>query len=343
MQPILDLTGKPAGYSSACLGKRLDWRAYAKLTATKNTNKNQRVMVEVRPFEFVTAVTPPDPMAAASYVIDEATTSGNRTIPEGAVLRPRVSKPRPEPRPVTQYWLGRKCIFPMRYTDPLRHWRGWKPKPSQQASQTMLTLLRPLSALSRPRFYFASQALTALLKAPVVRRVPLAEEHTAGRLSARHMNGADWFANMHSQEVGISEGMRCSSGGEKIDCSVRDPLALWPAEASADASIRLRSRFRTLGPLARIVWRALNGAEMADLAPAWNFAQRNKAEAGRIRLRAGLEICARMAEREVDRLPAWEVLEVMQAACSECAKLEATRRIRVPKPANDNTPQRIAA
>jgi hypothetical protein len=82
---------------------------------------------------------------------------------------------------------------------------------------------------------------------------------------------------------------------------------------------------------------------MADLAPAWRFPQRNMAEAGRIRLRAGLELCARMAEREVDRLPAREVLEVVQAACAECAKLEATRRMRVLIPANDNIPLRRAA
>jgi hypothetical protein len=89
---------------------------------------------------------------------------------------------------------------------------------------------------------------------------------------------------------------------------------------------------------------------MADLAPAWKFSQRNRAEAGRIRLRAGLELCARMAEREVDRMPHWEVLEVVRAAAAECTKLEATRRMRVPIPANDNRrvrfaeiPQRIAA
>jgi hypothetical protein len=85
---------------------------------------------------------------------------------------------------------------------------------------------------------------------------------------------------------------------------------------------------------------------MAELAPAWPFPQRNKAEAGRIRLRAGLELCARMAEREVDRLPLWEVLQVTQAACAECMKLEATRRMRVLIPANDNwheIQRRIAA
>jgi hypothetical protein len=159
------------------------------------------------------------------------------------------------------------------------------------------------------------------------------------------MSAADWFQRdiLASASARVDGVRRRSPSGEMVPCGSRNPLDLWPAEAAADRAIRLRWRFRTLGPLARIVWRALNGAEMADLAPAWRFPQRNMAEAGRIRLRAGLELCARMAEREVDRLPAREVLEVVQAACAECAKLEATRRMRVLIPANDNIPLRRAA
>jgi hypothetical protein len=159
------------------------------------------------------------------------------------------------------------------------------------------------------------------------------------------MSAVDWFQrDILASTSARVDGVRMRSpSGEMAPCGSRNPLDLWPAEAVADRAIRLRWRFRTLGPLARIVWRALQGAEMADLAPAWPFPQRHKAEAGRIRLRAGLELCARMSERDVDRLPLWEVLQVTQAACTECMKLEATRRMRVPRPANDNFPQRIAA
>ncbi|MFC3322143.1 hypothetical protein [Mesorhizobium cantuariense] len=202
----------------------------------------------------------------------------------------------------------------------------------------MLELLRPLSALSKARFYMASESITAAVKAPVVHRTPLAEEHSSGRLSARHITAADWFsADIEANASVTGEGvMRRNSSGSMAPSGSRDPLALWPAEAAADASLRIRLRFRTLGRLANVVVAALQGGEMRDLAPAWNFSQRNKADAGRIRLRAALEICARMAEREVDWLPRWEVTEIAQAACSQCSKLEATRRMRVLRPANDN-------
>lgn len=270
-------------------------------------------------------------------------------IPEGAVLRVRKPRPYREPLQLPIYWLGRPARFAKRYTDPARENRGFPKRPSTSvisaAGKPLRALLRPLSATTLARHHIASVAVPeGVLRAPIVRRNPFAEEIVAGRISARHVNAADWFTNMHREEAVRSEGMRSSSGGgEKVDCSVRDPLALWPSEAAADRAIRLRHRFRTLGPLAHIIWRALQGAEMAELAPAWPFPQRNRAEAGRIRLRAGLELCALMAERETDRLPQWEVLQVTQAACAECQKLEATRRMRVLIPANDNTPRRIAA
>ncbi|WP_315920156.1 hypothetical protein [Mesorhizobium sp. SP-1A] len=302
MQPILDLTGRPAGYFGATLGKRISWQAFAQLT--------------------------------------------DRPIPPGAYIRPKINRPRPEPRPQPSYWLGRERRFPRRYTDHTRFWKGWPSKAAEAASRPLQALLRPLSATSFARTALAAVAVPdALVKAPAARRNPLAEEHTAGRISGRHINAADWFAtDIHATASARASGVRMrTSSGAMVPCGSRDPLALWPAEAAADTAIRLRHRFRTLGPLARIVWRALNGADMAELAPAWQFPQRHKAEAGRIRLRAGLELCARMAERDVDRLPLWEVLEVTRAACAECTRLEATRRMRVLIPANDNIPQRIAA
>ncbi|MER9687145.1 hypothetical protein [Mesorhizobium sp. M0139] len=269
-----------------------------------------------------------------------------RPIPAGATVRRKQPRQRPEPRPVDQYWLGRLCTFAKRYTDPLRRWRGWKPKPPEQATVPFLVLLAPLSATILARHYFASfVAPEAAIRAPIAPRRPLAEEHVAGRISARHVNGADWFQrDIEASGSALVDGMRMrTSSGEMVPSGSRDPESLWPAEASADRAIRLRGRFRTLGPLAHIVWRALNGAEMADLAPVWNLPQRHVAEAGRIRLRAGLELCARMAEREVDCLSQWEVLEVVRQARDECAKLEARRRMRVLIPANDNCRQRNAA
>lgn len=270
----------------------------------------------------------------------------DRPIPPSAVLRRKQPRPCPEPRPEPQYWLDRLCRFARRYTDPTRHWRGWKPKPPEQATVPFLVLLAPLSATALARHHIASLAApAAAVQAHVARRRPLAEEHVAGRVSARCVNAADWFQRDIEASAGaLVDGVRMrTSTGEMVPSGSRDPESLWPVEAAADRAIRLRSRFRTLGPLARLVWQALNGAEMADLAPAWPLPQRHRAEAGRIRLRAGLELCARMAERMVDHLPQWEILEVVQAACDQCTKLEATRRIRVLNPANDNIPQRIAA
>ena len=98
-----------------------------------------------------------------------------------------------------------------------------------------------------------------------------------------------------------------------------------------------------MGSLAHILLRALDGVEMRDLAPAWSIPQRHLAEAGRIRLRAALEVCARMQERGVERLPWREVHKITTAACAECERLVSTRRMRVLRPDNDNTPIRKAA
>ncbi len=263
-----------------------------------------------------------------------------RPIPAGARLRAATPPRRVAPRPAPVFWLGRKCRFPKRYSDPTRENRGNPRRPAvQAASKPMAALLRPLSAKDTARTAIAHIAAPV----PPVRhaaamRLPLAEEHTAGRLSARHVNAADWFEReLHADDA--PQPLAPASGGIVVD-STRDPLALFPIEAAADAAIRVRHRFRSLGGLARVVVKALEGAEMRDLAPAWAIPQRALAEAGRIRLRAALELCARMAEREVDKLPLWETLEVARAACAECSKLEAKRKLRAD---NDNVPMRIAA
>lgn len=267
-----------------------------------------------------------------------------RPIPAGARLRPATPPRRVRLRDVDVFWLGRLCRFPSRYTDPSRQNRGNPRRPAAQAaSKPMWALLRPLSARDTARTAIAHVSAPV---PPVGRampmRSPLAEEHTQGRLSARHISAADWFM----RELHADDGphpLAPASGGIVVD-STRDPLALFPIEAAADTAIRVRHRFRSLGGLARIVVRALEGAEMRELAPAWPIPKRHRAEAGRIRLRAALELCARMAERETDKLPLWETLEVARAACAECATLEAKRAIRaVPAAANDNTPMRVAA
>jgi hypothetical protein len=312
MEEILDLTGQPARFDGALRGKRVSWQAFRELTRTDER---------------------PD----------------GCPIPPGATLRTHKPRARSELRPPKEYWLGRECVFPQRMSDPTRRWKGWPVIAAEIASKPLRALLKPLSASATARHYIASVAVPlADPGRPIARRNPLAEEHAAGRIDTRLISAADWF----SQEILASANAKVSgvrmrtSTGAMTAYGSRNPLDLWPAEASADRAIRLRWRFRTLGPLARIVWRALQGEEMADLAPAWRFPQRHIAEAGRIRLRAGLELCARMAEREVDRLPQWEVLEVAQAACAECMKLEATRRMRTLRPANDNNiqmPQRVSA
>ncbi|MHA6641833.1 hypothetical protein [Mesorhizobium sp. A623] len=346
---ITDLTGRHARFDGAYRGKRISWQAFREVTRTPSGEAGRRAMVRVAPHWYVNVTSAAEIGLAGSVAYAIAATSIGRPdgcpIPPGAYERPKLKRPRPEPRPKPQYWMGRERRFPHRWSDPTRFWKGWAPKSTEAASKPMSALLRPLSATALARTAIASATAPApIQRASIARRNSLAEEHTAGRLSARHVTALDWFTNMHREDLSRSEGMRSSSGGsEKVDCSVRDPLALWPAEAEADRAIRLRWRFRTLGPLARIVWRALNGAEMADLAPAWRFSQRNTAEAGRIRLRAGLELCAIMAERDVDRLPMREVLAVVQAACAECARLETTRRMRVLIPANDNKFQRMVA
>ncbi|UVK44833.1 hypothetical protein BPNPMPFG_000298 [Mesorhizobium sp. AR07] len=344
MEQILDLTGLPARFDGALRGKRIAWQAFAELTGADEA-AGVSTMIEFARDQYCAEGVRPIMSGGSEYVRQTGALAA-RPIPEGATLRRKLPRPCPEPRPKPQYWLGRMCTFARRYTDPTRRWRGWKPRPPEQATVPFLALLAPLSATALAKHYIASLAVPkVVIRAPVARRRPIAEEHVAGRLSARHVNAADWFQrDIEAGSSAFVDGARMrTSSGEMVPSGSRDPESLWPAEASADRAIRLRSRFRTLGPLAMIVWRALQGAEMAELAPAWKFPQRYVAAAGRIRLRAGLELCARMAEREVDRLAQWEVLEVASSACDECSKLEAKRRMRVLIPANDNNRQCIAA
>jgi hypothetical protein len=301
-------------------------------------------MVEVAPCQFLNSATAKAlglAPCSPSYEIDSTLSGGTRPIPEGATLRPKA------PRPPRIHYLPASDDFPKSYMDSTKRWRGWSVRPAKADGVPLAVLAQPLSAKAAARTVFVSEAIArpGVAARGVARRLPLSEEHTAGRLSSRHIDGADWFeAAVTIAASATVEGVRMrTSSGEMVPCGSRDPEALWPAEAIADRSIRLRRRFLTLGPLARIVVRALQGAEMSDLAPSGNFPQRLIAEAGRIRLRAGLELCTRMAEREVDRLPAWEVLKVVREASAECHKLEATRRMRVLVAANDNTPRRAVA
>lgn len=342
--PTTDTTGKPARHDGALRGRRVSWQEFPGLAPTRAA-ASTATMVEFAPAQFC-AEGVARPMAGGRRY--ERTEQGGSdlawTIPPGARLRAAQPPRRVEPRQVDVFWLGRLARFPERYTDPTRDNRG-NPRRSRAmaAGMPMSELLRPLSATDTARTAIAhiAAAVRPVRTAPM--RLPMAEEHQQCRLSARHVNAADWFqSELEAQATAKAEGTRrrTPSGGMSAYGN-RDPLALWPAEAAADTAIRVRHRFRSLGGLARIVVKALEGAEMRSLAPAWPIPQRNLAEAGRIRLRAGLELCARMAERETDRLPLWETLEVARAACTECATLEAKRKLRVA--ANDNVPMRIAA
>ena len=302
---VLDLTGRPVIHSSKLPGRRISWQEFAKLT--------------------------------------------DRPIPAGAVMRPPVQPEKAEPLPKPEYWLGRLCRFPMRWSDSRYRWRGWTIATPEPAERSMAELLRPLSAKAAPRHWCITAREPV---ARVARRFPLTEECVSERLSPRHAAAAEWFfASLTDEAAELVGGARCSKpqsndeygGGGMVPMWSRNPLALWPTEIAWEQHHRLRKRFRTLGMLTHILLRALAGAEMRDLAPAWSIPQRHLAEAGRIRLRAALELCARMQDRKTDTIPHREVLQIVQAACAECERLVATRRMRALRPANDNTPIRKAA
>lgn len=306
---IADLTGRPVRQDGAYRGRRVSWQEFAELTG--------------------------------------------RPVPEGARLRAAKPRAAPQPRQEDVYWLGRLARFPERYTDPARDNRGNPRRPAAQAAgRPMAALLRPLSAKDTARTAIAHMAAPVPPARPAPMRMPLVEEHTQGRISPRHAAGAEWFlASLTGEAAELVGGARRSEpqsndeygGGGMVPMWSRDPLAPWPTEIAWEQHHRLRKRFRTLGMLTHILLRALAGAEMRDLAPAWPLPQRHRAEAGRIRLRAALELCARMQDRKTDTIPHREVLQIVQAACADCERLVATRRIRALRPANDNTQIRKAA
>lgn len=256
---------------------------------------------------------------------------------------------KPEPLPQPESWLdGRLCRFPMRWSDSRYRWRGWTVAKPEPETTPMAELLRPLSAKATAR-HWRDYADEPALRA--VRRFPLMEEFAAGRISDRHHRGAMWFfGSLNDEPSELAGGANRSNpnsgsdgGGPMIPMWSRNPLALWPVEIAWDRHQRIGKRFRTLGPLAQILLKALEGAEMRDLAPTWSIPQRHLAEAGRVRLRAALEVCALMDERTTDCVPQWEVLRITQAACAECEKLVSTRRMRTLRPDNDNQRRSIAA
>lgn len=301
---VIDLTGRPIRNEGKGPGRRISWQQLAKQTG--------------------------------------------RPAPLGAVLRPKSARQPKDPVPVEEHWLdGRKRRFPMRWSDSKRRWRGWTIAVPEPAETPMAMLMRPLSAARTAR-HWRDGTVEPVVR--VAKRFPLMEEFATGRISTRHLTGAEWFFSSLTEEPAeLAGGARSSGssdsdgGGSMVPMWSRNPLALWPAEIAWDQHQRIGKRLRTLGPLARILLRALEGAEMRELAPAWSFSQRNLPEAGRIRLRAALEVCARMAEREADQIPQWEVLEIAQTACAECERLVSSRRMRALHAANDNTPQRRAA
>lgn len=303
---VLDLTGRPVIHSSKLPGRRISWQEFAKLT--------------------------------------------DRPIPAGAVMRPHMQPEKPEPLPKPEYWLdGRQRRFLMRWSDSRYRWRGWTIATPEPAETPMAELLRPLSAKATARHWCITARESV---ARVAKRFPLTEECASERISPRHAAGAEWFfASLTDEAAELVGGASRSSpncddelgGGGMVPMWSRNPLALWPTEIAWEQHHRLRKRFRTLGMLTHILLRALAGAEMRDLAPAWSIPQRHLAEAGRIRLRAALEVCARMQDRKTDTIPHREVLQIVQAACAECERLVATRRMRALRPANDNTPIRKAA
>lgn len=306
-EPFFDLTGRPAAYDGKRPGRRISWEDF-----------------------------------------DDRTV---RAVPLGAVSRSRRRAEKPEPLPRPEYWLDdRLCRFPMRWTDSRYRWHGWKVLPRPVVETPMQDLLRPLSAKATARHYRPA-APAPIQRTP--RRLPIAEEAAAGRLSERHAMAAAWFfETLQGEPAALGAGQRRGhkpGGGDASQAKYRapmwsrNPLALWPTEIAWDQYTRLRHRFRTLGPLAHVLLRALDGAEMRDLAPAWAIPQRHLAEAGRIRLRAALEVCARMQERGAERLLWREVVEIEKAACAECERLVSTRRMRSLRPDNDNVPIRKAA
>lgn len=350
-EAVFDLTGRPATHSSKLPGRRISWREFAESAAPDRVASAPTIMVEFASGQFCAQGI--RPLRRGGRIYERPALGGgssDRPIPAGAVMRPHMQPEKPEPLPKPEYWLdGRQRRFPMRWSDSRYRWRGWTIATPEPAETPMAELLRPLSAKATARHW----CITA--RGPVARvakRFPLTEECASGRFSRRHAAGAEWFfASLTDEPAELVGGARRSKpqsndesgGGGMVPMWSRNPLALWPTEIAWDQHHRIRKRFRTLGALAHILLRALAGAEMRDLAPAWSIPQRHLAEAGRIRLRPALEVCARMQDRKADTIPHREVLQIVQAACEECERLVATRRMRILRPDNDNTQIRRVA
>jgi hypothetical protein len=221
----------------------------------------------------------------------------------------------------------------------------------------MAELLRPLSARDYARIHYCRVSIGDELDtvepandnhppATSVRngRVPLMEERQAKRISDRHWQAIGWYLHIDMAEPWAREGVgQRNQSGVIVSFDSRNPEALWPAERAADYTLRLHKRTRSLGTLAKVVEAACVGAEMRDLAPKGiPIPQRHLAEAGRIRLAAGLEICALLAEAEqrIRPLPDYEVQAIIAKAAGSVWALASNRRMRE---ANDNSRQAMAA
>ena len=133
-------------------------------------------------------------------------------------------------------------------------------------------------------------------------RWPLAEEHRAGRVSARQMRGAQYLIRTgqgEEQRHWRTAGVSMNIGGSKRAYVSRDPGALFGQEIEADRTLKLGRVQTLLGGLFNIVWRAVaDRAEMRDLAPSWPLQSRFRAAAGRERVCAGLDILAHLDDAE---------------------------------------------
>jgi hypothetical protein len=239
--------------------------------------------------------------------------------------------------------------FPRSYVDPNKRWKGWPIRARKRDGKSMADLLRPLSATATARHYQTSEeqerALTEWPVPSIEGRMPLQEEYCAGRISDRHFTAAGWFMRVDRDGAAFDVGIGAAEYGGTSATPIwsRNPDTLWPLEAAADVALQAHKRARVLGELGRIVAHALAGAEMRDLAPAAiPVPKKRAAEAGRIRLAAGLEICARMAEAEIRLaiVARAEIAEIELMAAEACWALASSRRMRAD---NDNKRQAVAA
>ena len=178
---------------------------------------------------------------------------------------------------------------------------------------------------------------------PHPRLAPIWLEVKAGRVSHEYGERLLWHGRIATEKGHRGESMsRAAVGGGRVPFNSRDPEALYAQEHAADWAMRMRKCGDLLGPLVEIIRRAIDGASMAELAPAgFDIPDRRKPEAGRIRLKAAIAA--------LDAAGRWDVMAIVRQAADEInalvrkqrggARLGAGR----PVAANDNTPRRIAA